>query len=52
MSVANFIDEENITLVQGIDGICLCEESWMKPSEKSYIATLAEERAAADNNEE
>lgn len=29
MSVTNFINEENVTIVQGIDGIRLCEESWM-----------------------
>ncbi len=32
MSVLNFINEENVTIVQGIDGIRLCEESWMKPN--------------------
>lgn len=32
MSVTNFINEENITIVQGINGIRLCEESWMRPS--------------------
>ncbi|WP_255416437.1 hypothetical protein [Prevotella sp. OH937_COT-195] len=29
MSVINFINEENITLIQGVNGICLCNEGWM-----------------------
>lgn len=30
MSITNFIDNDDITLVQGVNGICLCEESWIK----------------------
>lgn len=34
MSVTKIIDEENITLVQGVNGILLHEEDWMKEKEK------------------
>ena len=30
MSVTTIIDEENITLVQGVNGILLHKEGWMK----------------------
>lgn len=35
MSVTNIIDERNVTIIQGVDGICLCEESWMKKKSKN-----------------
>lgn len=30
MSVTNCINEENITMIQGVDGILLHQESWMR----------------------
>ena len=30
MSVTEIIDEENITIVQGVNGILLYKEVWMK----------------------
>ena len=30
MSITTVIDEENVTLVQGINGIMLFKEEWMK----------------------
>ena len=30
MSVTKIIDEENITIVQGVNGILLPQEGWMK----------------------
>ncbi len=30
MSFTNLIDYDSITMIQGVDGIRLCEESWMK----------------------
>ena len=35
MSVTKIIDEENITLVQGVNGILLHKEGWMKEKEKA-----------------
>lgn len=29
MSVTNIIDDERVTIVQGVNGILLCQESWM-----------------------
>lgn len=29
MSVTNIIDDPNVTIVQGVNGIRLCEEGWM-----------------------
>lgn len=29
MSVTNFIDDDRMTILQGVNGICLCEETWM-----------------------
>lgn len=30
MSVTKIIDEENVTIVQGVNGILLYKEGWMK----------------------
>ncbi len=30
MSVTNFINEENITMIQGVNGILLHQEGWVK----------------------
>lgn len=40
MSITTVIDEENITIVQGINGILLYKEEWMKKKKAridSYI---------------
>lgn len=41
MSITKIINDENITLVQGVDGICLCEESWategLKKKQLNYL---------------
>ncbi len=29
MSVTNFINEENLTMIQGVNGILLHQEGWM-----------------------
>ena len=34
MSVTTIIDEENITLVQGVNRILLHKEGWMKEKQK------------------
>ena len=34
MSVTTIIDEENITLVQGVNEILLHKEGWMKEKQK------------------
>jgi hypothetical protein len=34
MSVTKIIDEENITLVQGVNGILLHKEGWRKEKEE------------------
>ncbi|WP_257998830.1 hypothetical protein [Hoylesella buccalis] len=34
MSITTIIDEENITIVQGINGIMLYKEEWMKKTNK------------------
>ena len=34
MSVTNIIDDERVTIVQGVNGILLCQESWM--ADKSH----------------
>ncbi|MFV0587829.1 hypothetical protein [Bacteroides reticulotermitis] len=34
MSITDIISNENVTLVQGVNGICLCEESWVTSRQK------------------
>ena len=34
MSVTNIIDDERVTIVQGVNGILLCQKSWM--ADKSH----------------
>ncbi len=34
MGITTFIDEDSITLVQGVDGIKLCNEDWMTDCKK------------------
>lgn len=35
MSIVNIINNEEITLVQGVGGLFLCEESWVIQSRKN-----------------
>lgn len=49
MSFTNIITEGNVTIVQGVNGIRLCQESWMKQAGKGKKAhskpfTCASER--------
>ena len=30
MSITNLVDDEKIMMIQGVNGIRLCEEAWMK----------------------
>ena len=32
MSITNIISNDEVTLVQGVDGLFFCEESWITPS--------------------
>lgn len=41
MSITTIIDEENITIVQGINGIMLYKEEWMKKTNKDKQLLLA-----------
>ena len=41
MSITTFIDEENVTIVQGINGIMLYKEEWMKKKNKDKQLLLA-----------
>ena len=34
MSITNFINSETVTIVQGVNGIRLCRESWMTGRER------------------
>lgn len=45
MSVTNFINSDDFTIVQGVNGIRLCQESWMseKAALKEIITLLHEE---------
>lgn len=41
MSVTNLINDEKMTILQGVNGICLCQESWMTDKkEKAEIQTM------------
>lgn len=40
MSITNIISNDEVTLVQGVNGLFLCEESWVTSSRK---ATLSKE---------
>lgn len=37
MSITNIISNGEITLVQGVNGLFLCEESWVTQSRKSAL---------------
>lgn len=37
MSITNIICNGEITLVQGVNGLLLCEESWVTQSRKSAL---------------
>ncbi|MBR8712218.1 hypothetical protein [Porphyromonas levii] len=36
MGIINIINDECMTLVQGVDGLFLCEESWVAQRRRSY----------------
>ena len=53
MSITNLIDYDNITIVQGVNGIRLCEETWMKERDihvdvSQYVNIVGEETSSAD----
>ncbi len=35
MSITNIIDDKGLTIFQGVNGICLFEESWIKERNSS-----------------
>ena len=37
MSILNFISDEDVTLVQGVNGLFLCEESWISQRRKTIL---------------
>lgn len=37
MSILNFISDEDVTLVQGVNGLFLCEESWILQRRKTIL---------------
>lgn len=37
MSITNLVDDEKITMIQGVNGIRLCEEVWMKKGLKDCV---------------
>ena len=37
MSITNIISNDEVTLVQGVNGVFLCEESWTTQSRKSAL---------------
>ncbi len=41
MSITNIISNGEITLVQGVNGLFLCEESWVTQSRKSALPPKA-----------
>lgn len=42
MSVTNIIDDEEVTIVQGVNGILLCRESWMSQKIGTWDAENAD----------
>ena len=51
MSITNLIDYDNITIVQGVNGIRLCEETWMKERDihvdvSQYVNIVGEETSS------
>ena len=41
MSITTVIDEENVTIVQGINGIMLFKEEWMKKKKQEQTAIIS-----------
>ena len=37
MSIINIINNEQITLIQGVGGLFLCEESWVTQNKKKAL---------------
>lgn len=55
MSITNLIDYDNITIVQGVNGIRLCEEAWMKERDirvdvSQYIAPEREDSSSSEGH--
>lgn len=52
MSITNIINNKNVTMIQGINGIRFCEESWAKqrretlPEKFSPLDTFSEAEAS------
>ena len=40
MSVTNFINEENLTMIQGVNGILLHQEGWMIQKAQKEESTM------------
>lgn len=38
MSITNIINDDEVTLVQGVNGLFLCEESWITESRKTLLS--------------
>lgn len=51
MSITNIINNEKITLIQGVDGLFLCEESWVTQGRRNtrYKKILDKETIIAKN---
>ncbi len=52
MSVINIINNEGITLIQGVGGLFLCEESWIKQGRESPLCKrILDKEAIITKNE-
>ncbi len=49
MSFTTLVNEDNVTLVQAVGGIRLCQEAWMK---KELSDEQTEEKGRTDNHKE
>lgn len=51
MSVTNFIDDEKVTIVQGVNGILLCRESWMTGKKEGWDSENSEGISISETEE-
>ena len=52
MSVTNIINNEELTLVQGIGGLFLCEESWITQNRRNaYRKEVSDKEMITTKNE-
>ncbi len=52
MSVTNIINNEKLTLVQGVGGLSLCEESWVKQNRRnSHRKEISDKEIITTKNE-